>query len=100
MKITTICATALLSLSLAACGTEVVEQADVEKQASDALAAEVGQKPKSVDCPGDLDAEKGKSIKCTLTAPDDSKVDVTVTVASIDGDRARLDVQAGSEVQR
>jgi hypothetical protein len=99
-KITTIGAAVLLSLSLAACGTEVVEQEEVERQAKESLEAEIGQKLKAIDCPGDLDAEKGKSIKCTLVAEDDSKVDLTVTVASIDDDKARLDFQAGNEVKR
>jgi Domain of unknown function (DUF4333) len=94
-------APALASVLLfAACGEDVVEQEEVESEAKKAIAAEVGQEPKEINCPGDLKAEQGEKLRCTLVAGDDSELDVDVTVRSIEDGQARFDVQVGTEVRR
>ena len=87
-------------LLLAACGEDVVEEADVEAQAKEAITQQVGQAPKEIDCPGDLTAEEGEKMTCTLVAGDDSELDVEVTVTSVEDGNARFDVQVGTEVRR
>ena len=84
---------ASLALALAACGQEVIDQQDLEEEVKRVVAAEAQQEPKSIDCPGDLDAKKGEKMTCTLVAPDDSKFDANVTVESAEGDDARFSVQ-------
>jgi hypothetical protein len=88
------------ALAFAACGEDVVEQSEVEAEAEKAITQQVGQAPKSIECPGDLKAEKGEKMKCELTAPDDSKLDVTITVTSAEDGNAKFDVQVGTEVRR
>ena len=100
MKLITTCAVALAVLGLAACGEDVIAQDDVEEQAKTVIAQEVGQEPKAISCPEDLTAEVGESMTCELTAPDDSKLDVEVTVTSKDGDNAKFSVEVGDEVRR
>ena len=57
----------------------------LERQVSDALAEQVGQTPDDVSCPKNLEAEKGATVRCTLTAGSDM-LGVTVTTKSVDDD--------------
>ncbi|MBB3661435.1 MULTISPECIES: DUF4333 domain-containing protein [Prauserella salsuginis group] len=86
-------AAACLTLGLAACSAEVsvstgpqIEQGELEKQLLASVTAEVGQRPKDLTCPGDVDAEKGARTECTLVAPDGTAAPVSVTVTRVDAD--------------
>jgi len=91
------------SLTLAACEGEVsigdstVAADDIASEASSALAKKVGQAPKSVSCPDDLDVEVGQSETCTLTANDGSTYDMTAKITSVDGETANFDFQVGDK---
>ena len=96
-------ATGLASITfLAMCSTSagassgVVPRQVVEAQAAKVLAAQTGQKPPNVKCPGDLPARVGAAINCTLT-PHGSKVvyPVKVTLQSIRQGTAHFYVQVG-----
>ena len=83
---------------LAACGrSDSVDRGDVEDEVKDALEQEVGQEAKSVDCDDDLKAEIGASIRCVLTANDGTRIGLTVTTTSIDGDDVQFDIQVDEE---
>jgi hypothetical protein len=85
----------LLAVGLAGCGAGTLEASTVEEGAADALEAQVGLRPE-ISCPDSLAAEVGATTECTLTAGDDpTEYPVTVTVTSVDGDRAGFDVQVG-----
>ncbi|MCW2835711.1 MAG: hypothetical protein JWN68_3664 [Nocardioides sp.] len=86
----------LTMVALTACGANVVEQADVEKSVSDVLTEQVGTAPDAIDCPGDLEAEVGKTMRCTLTAGED-ELGLTVTVTEVDGTDINYDVEVDSE---
>lgn len=94
--------TAALAGLAAGCGDgeDAIAKGEVEAQVKASLTKQVGQAPKRIDCPSDLPAEVGAKLTCTLVAPDDSEVDVAVRVTGVDGDRARFDVQVGTEVRR
>ncbi len=83
-----------LSVGLAACGTAAVPAVDVQTQISEQLAAEVGQAPDSVTCPGDLPAEVGASMTCELTAGKE-QLPVMVTVTAVDGTDVNFDIEVG-----
>ena len=80
------------TLAVAACGTGAVARSDVEKNVSDQLTATVGQKPKSITCPGDLDAKVGTTMRCSLTADDDTSLGLVVTVTSVQGGDVKFDL--------
>lgn len=90
---------ATLSLAAAGCGQEVIDEQDLEDEVKRVVAEQVGQDPKEVDCPGDVDAKKGEKMRCTLTAPDGTKVEANVTIESAEGDDARFSVELGDEVK-
>jgi hypothetical protein len=46
-----------------------------------------------VECPDQLTKEAGASTRCTLTASAGTRFGVTVAIAEIDGDNAKLDIQ-------
>ena len=85
-------AVAALALGASACGEEVVSQDEVESEVSSLIAQQVGEKPKSVDCPEDLKAEKGEKIRCKVSAGGQD-VNAEVTVTSVDGDKANFSVE-------
>jgi hypothetical protein len=70
---------------LAGCsgGTKAVDKKQVEQEVSTELTKTVGQKPKSITCPGDLKAKVGTKMRCTLTATDGSTIGLTLTVTSV-----------------
>jgi RNase P/RNase MRP subunit POP5 len=91
-----IAATAFVALS--ACSSDPkVDKDDLAKEVSSKLEEQVGQKPKNVDCPDDLEGKKDATTKCILTADDDSTYDVTVTVTSVDGSNVKFDIKVADE---
>ena len=79
-----VCAPLLLALLLAGC-SEKFDTDDLETKLKDQLGASAGVEPRSVDCPDDIEIEKGKKFNCTLTAPNGDEVRVEVTVTNEDG---------------
>jgi hypothetical protein len=65
---------------------------EVERQTTDQLAQITGQRPADVDCPGDLEAEVGASMRCVVTASDGTQIGATLTVTSVDGTTANWDI--------
>ncbi|MEU4466833.1 DUF4333 domain-containing protein [Streptomyces sp. NPDC024017] len=56
-------------------------------RASNSLA----QKPKAVICAGGLKARQGDSVACTVTAKDENKQDILVSVTKVDGSKVSYD---------
>ena len=80
-------------LVLAACGGPgVLPAEEVAARAEDSLEEQVGTRPDIV-CPGELTAEVGAEMRCTLTVGDDpAEYGVTVTVTSVAEGTAEFDV--------
>jgi hypothetical protein len=79
------------ALAVSACGTTKVSKDEVEKQIQAGFAKSGFTAPvKSVKCPDDLDAKVGKSEKCVLTYKSGNALEITATVKSTSGDKARL----------
>ncbi|MFE7741076.1 DUF4333 domain-containing protein [Nocardia sp. NPDC057455] len=95
MKIRSLALLSLLVTALTACsvsiGTPKVEEAELEKSVKDSLNEKVGQEPDAVDCPSDLNGKEGTTMRCSLTAGGD-RLDVILTVTSVDGDTIKYDI--------
>ena len=85
-------AVAALGLTASACGEEVVSKDEVQDELARLIEQQAGEKPKSVDCPEDLKAEKGEKMKCKVSAGGQD-VNAEVTVTSVDGDKANFSVE-------
>ena len=71
--------------AIAGCGEKTIETGELEGELKKQLGADAGVEPKSVECPDDIKAEKGKKFDCTLTAPNGDEVRVEVTLTNDDG---------------
>ena len=70
---------------LAGCGTKTLEKDDAEQEISKKVEELRNVKPKSVECPDDMEAKKGKKHTCKLTAPNGDVLDVKLTMLDDDG---------------
>ncbi|WP_206515947.1 DUF4333 domain-containing protein [Nocardioides pantholopis] len=88
---------------LGACSASVsttpaaVSEEQVERRATTELTRTIGTAPDDIDCPGDLEAEKGTTMRCVLTAGTD-RLGVTVTVTRVDGEDVRFDIEVDEEM--
>ena len=83
----TLTATAVLAATaaFAGCGQTTIETSELEAELKSQLGADAGVEPRSVECPNDIEAEKGKKFDCTLTAPNGDEVRVEVTLTDDEG---------------
>jgi hypothetical protein len=73
-------------LTLAACQqVDKVDTGKAEEEIKRGLSAQTGDKLDSVDCPDDVEAEKGGVFRCAVTASDGSKLRVKVTQVDDEG---------------
>jgi predicted small lipoprotein YifL len=75
----------LATFGLAACGDKTIETGSAEKSISDNIEQQGLPKPKSVECPDEIKAEKGGKFSCTLTTADGSKVKVNASQTDDNG---------------
>jgi len=78
------CALALPVLLLMGCA-EKIDTADLESKLEEQLPRSTGLDVRSVDCPDDIEIEKGKKFECTAEAPNGSEVRVQVTLTNEEG---------------
>ena len=78
-------ATAALALVVAGCGEKTLNTADVEAKLKTQLGEDAGVQPKAVECPDDIEVEKGRKFDCTLIAPNGDRVTVNVTLTDDKG---------------
>ena len=67
------------------CGTKTLDVGDAEEKISAELERQVGQRPKAVDCPEDMEAKEGNTERCTITAPNGEKIGLTLTTTDDEG---------------
>ena len=70
------------AVGLAACGKTTIDTGSAEDSISDNIQKQLGQKPKSVDCPDDIEAKKGGTFQCKVTASNGS----TATIKAVQTD--------------
>ena len=66
-------------------GERVVDTDDAETQIADQLEEQVGQRPKSIECPDEMLASEGETYRCTLTAEDGTELGLTMTMTDDEG---------------
>lgn len=62
----------------------VLAQAQVESSLLDELESQVGERPESADCSGDLDGKPGRTVDCTIVAGPETE-SFTLTVETVEG---------------
>jgi hypothetical protein len=75
---------AIAALVIAGCGDEVIDDGKAEVFVQDGLESQGGVKVDSVDCPSDVEVEKGKTFDCTAVT-DEGKFTVTIRMTDDEG---------------
>lgn len=90
---------AAVLLATACSDSNAVAADDVEQEAAQKLAAEVGSDVvPNIDCPEDLEAEEGAELTCELTVDGDPDAyPVYIVVTSVDDGNANFSVEVGEE---
>jgi len=95
-----------VGLVLAGCSANVtvteeesISKPTLERDISDTLTEQVGQRPDAVECPGPVKARAGESIRCVLSA-ENVRYGLTATIDSYTDGRARYTVQVDEQPQR
>ncbi|WP_067548711.1 DUF4333 domain-containing protein [Nocardia crassostreae] len=76
----------------ASAGDPRVEEADLERSVQQTLTEQVGQRPESIDCPGDLTGTVGTTMRCTLSSGG-SQIGLTVQVTGVNDGKIAYDVE-------
>ncbi len=71
--------------------SHAVSKSDVAQQITSKLTDGAGNKPDSVICPGDLPANVGAQLNCTMKVKDQT-FNVNVTVTSVNGSHVEFDM--------
>jgi len=79
------------SCSIGASSSHAVSKSDVAQQITSKLTDAAGNKPDSVTCPGDLPANVGAQLNCTMKVKDQT-FNVNVTVTSVNGNDVKFDM--------
>jgi hypothetical protein len=79
------------SCSIGSSSSHAVAKGDVASQITQKLTDAAGNKPDSVDCPGDLPAKVGAQLDCSMKVKGAS-YNVNVTVTSVNGSDVKFDM--------
>jgi Domain of unknown function (DUF4333) len=69
----------------AGCGSETLDAPALEAEIKQDLTADVGIAPEAIDCPDEVEIEKGKRFECTGTAPAGDTFKIAVELTNDDG---------------
>src|SRR5436190_11477 len=78
-------------LGLSGCSS-YVDKTDVQQKITDFYQERTSRAPDKAECPDDLPAEVGKSIRCTVTGAGET-YGVTVTATKVEGSDVNFDMQ-------
>ena len=79
------------SCSIGGSSSHAVDKKDVAGQITQKMTDAQGNKPDSVDCPGDLPAKVGAQLNCSMKVKG-STYNVNVTVTSVEGSNVKFDM--------
>jgi hypothetical protein len=77
-------AASLPALLLCACG-KTIETSDLEAKIARQITVTQHAAPRSVDCPSDIKAKKGRTFTCTVTRSDGSRAPAPVKLLDDEG---------------
>ena len=76
---------ATASFALAGCGEKTLDVSQIEEQITPEVESQTGAKDVQVDCPDDVEAEKGGTFECDLSAQGGIEASVNVTQEDDEG---------------
>jgi hypothetical protein len=91
-----LCISSVLGLLVGCSSTPTVSSDDAERQITDVLEGETGQRPDEVRCPEDLEAEIGAAMRCELS-DGDATYGVTIAITDVTDGVATFDIEVDPE---
>jgi hypothetical protein len=90
---------AILALAAAGCGTKTIDKSSEVDLVNKQLKND-GLKAQSVDCPDNVEAKKGGTFTCSVTATNGHTGTYTITIESVNGDNASLRVTGAKDTTK
>jgi hypothetical protein len=81
----------------AGCGDTVLDSTKTEEQLQASLSKSLGEKVSSVDCPSDIEVEKGKTFNCSVKMQKGEDQTVTLEIRNSDADVSVTDIRGSNE---
>jgi len=85
------------ALVFAGCGDTVLDATKTEEQLQASLSKSLGEKVSSVDCPSDIEVEKGKTFTCSVKMQKGEDQTVTLEIRNSDADVSVTDIRGSNE---
>ncbi len=85
------------ALVFAGCGDTVLDSTKTEEQLQASLSKSLGEKVSSVDCPSDIEVEKGKTFNCSVKMQKGEDQTVTLEIRNSDADVSVTDIRGSNE---
>lgn len=79
------------------CGETVLDSTKTEEQLQVSLSKSLGEKVSSVDCPSDIEVEKGKTFTCSVKMQKGEDQTVMLEIRNSDADVSVTDIRGSNE---
>ena len=81
----------------AGCGETVIDSAKLEDQLKASLSSSQGEKISSVDCPSDVEVQKGTTFECGIKLQKGDEQLATIEIRNQDADTSVIDLRPANE---
>lgn len=89
-------AAAIAALAFVGCGEMIIDSTKTEEALEANLSKSLGQKVSSVDCPSDVEVEKGKTFTCSVRLADGKEQTATLKILNDDADVSVVSLRPAS----
>lgn len=86
-----------IAFVVAGCGDTVLDSTKTEEQLQASLSESLGEKVTSVDCPSNIEVEKGKTFNCSVKMQKGEDQIVTLEIRNSDADVSVTDIRGSNE---
>jgi Domain of unknown function (DUF4333) len=81
----------------AGCGDTLLDATKTEEQLQASLSKSLGEKVSSVDCPSDIEVEKGKTFTCSVNMQKGKDQTVRLEIRNSDADVSVTDIRGSND---
>lgn len=85
------------ALLVAGCGETVIDSTKTEEALQANLSKSLGEKVSSVDCPSDVEVEKGATFTCSVKLAKGAEQTATLKILNEDADVSVTDIRGSNE---
>jgi len=90
-------AAAIAALAFTGCGETIIDSTKTEEALQANLSKSLNQKVSSVDCPSDVEVEKGKTFTCSIKLAKGEEQTATLKILNEDADVSVTELRGSNE---